>query len=82
MTLKAKVHNGTLVLDQPLALPEGTEVELELHAAGIVPGPDAPIPTVYDRYQAFIGVATDLPSDLASNHDHYIYGAPKGIDSE
>ena len=40
MTLKAKVHNGTLVLDQPLALPEGTEVELELHAAGIVPGLD------------------------------------------
>lgn len=22
----------------------------------------------------------DLPSDLAANHDHYLHGAPKGID--
>jgi hypothetical protein len=24
--------------------------------------------------------AQDLPSDLATNHDHYVHGAPKGID--
>jgi hypothetical protein len=23
---------------------------------------------------------TDLPADLAENHDHYAHGAPKGID--
>jgi hypothetical protein len=30
MTLKARVHNGRLVLDEPTALPEGTEVDLLL----------------------------------------------------
>ena len=28
MTLKARVHNGRLVVDKPTYLPEGTEVEL------------------------------------------------------
>jgi hypothetical protein len=28
MTLKARVHNGHFVLDEPTALPEGTEVHL------------------------------------------------------
>lgn len=28
MTLKARVHNGRLLVDQPTALPEGTEVDL------------------------------------------------------
>lgn len=28
MTLKARVHNGRLVVDEPTALPEGTEVAL------------------------------------------------------
>jgi len=28
MTLKARVHNGRLVVDEPTALPEGTEVTL------------------------------------------------------
>jgi len=28
MTLKARVHNGRLVVDEPTELPEGTEVDL------------------------------------------------------
>ena len=28
MTIKARVHDGRLVLDEPTDLPEGTEVEL------------------------------------------------------
>ncbi len=28
MTIKARVHGGRLVLDEPTTLPEGTEVEL------------------------------------------------------
>jgi hypothetical protein len=30
-----------------------------------------------ERYREFIGVADDLPSDLADQHDHYLYGTPK-----
>lgn len=28
MTLKARVHNGRLVVDEPTGLPDGTEIEL------------------------------------------------------
>ena len=28
LTLKARVHDGRLILDEPIDLPEGTEVEL------------------------------------------------------
>ena len=31
----------------------------------------------YERYKEFIGVLEGIPGDLAENHDHYLYGAPK-----
>ncbi len=70
MTYKGHVENGVVVLEQPAALPEGTEVdvlpvekparestlsEMLLKHAGTIPG----------------------PPDLAINHDHYLYGVPK-----
>lgn len=42
LTLKAKVHSGRLVMDEPVDLPEGTEVEL-------VPAEDADSLSVEDR---------------------------------
>lgn len=33
--LKARIHNGQLVLDEPLNLPEGHEVEVHLNADGM-----------------------------------------------
>jgi hypothetical protein len=32
MTYKGHIKNGTVVLDQPVALPEGAEVNVDLHA--------------------------------------------------
>jgi len=29
------------------------------------------------RYAKFIGAVKDAPSDLAENHNHYLYGTPK-----
>ncbi|MBL9187375.1 MAG: hypothetical protein JNK23_07860 [Opitutaceae bacterium] len=34
-------------------------------------------PTLFDRLKAFDGRADDLPTDLALQHDHYLYGVPK-----
>ncbi len=31
-------------------------------------------PSFADRYSGYIGVAEDLPSDLAVNLDHYLHG--------
>jgi predicted DNA-binding antitoxin AbrB/MazE fold protein len=57
-----------LRLLQPLQLPEGTEVKISLE-----------LPTT-DSDPAFdlAALAVDGgPSDLAHEHDHYLYGAPK-----
>ncbi len=82
MTYHAKVQNGALVLEQPLALPDGTDVEVELRPVPSAPAPAEPPPTIYDRYKGFIGIASGLPADLSANHDHYAHGAPRGIDLE
>lgn len=33
--------------------------------------------TLGQRLMKFAGRAAGLPSDLARNHDHYLYGAPR-----
>ncbi len=33
--------------------------------------------TVSDFLLAMAGIADGLPADLAENHDHYLYGAPR-----
>ena len=32
---------------------------------------------IYERLKDFVGIADDLPEDLAENHDHYLHGRPK-----
>ncbi len=34
-------------------------------------------PTLWEVIQPFVGMADNLPADLALNHDHYLYGAAK-----
>jgi hypothetical protein len=65
MSFTAVVENDTIKLPSGIHLPDGTQVTVE------------PRTTVADRLAAFIGVADDLPPDLARNHDHYLHGAPK-----
>ena len=80
MTYHAKVHNGTLVLDEPLALPDGSRVELELRPVAEPEGnaaSDEAVPTLGEQLAALIGRAPGLPIDLAENHDHYLYGREK-----
>lgn len=67
MTYKGHIQNGIVVLDEPVDLPEGTEVIVER----VEPG------TLADSLRDFIGAVSDLPEDLAENHDHYLYGTPK-----
>ena len=59
-----------IVLDDPKALPEGTEVEVAPIAA-------AQPASWAEVLQDVIGTAKGLPSDSARNHDHYLYGSEK-----
>lgn len=75
MTVRGHILNGTVVLDEPVKLPDGTSVEVDVRAVTV--GDEAP--TLYERLQDVIGIAPGLPPDMAENHDHYIHGTQKGI---
>lgn len=79
--LKAIYENGVLRLEEPLPLPEGTEVDVSvsfaqtengqnLQKAG-AQGWDA-LTQLLDECAIDTGV-----SDLAQQHDHYLYGLTK-----
>ena len=66
MVYFGKIKGGRIELDTPTELPEGARVRIE-------PVADDPIYHLGDD-------AVDdpsLPTDLAAEHDHYIYGTPK-----
>ena len=67
MTFRGHVENGVVVLDEPGAIPEGTQVQVEATSR----------PTHAEMLKDFIGCASDLPEDMADNHDHYLHGARK-----
>lgn len=74
MTLRATVKNGSISLPVELAIPDGTQVKVEIlsqkQANPAGPGRD-PFSTLGDD-------AIDLGADdIASEHDHYTYGTPK-----
>jgi len=77
VTYRGKYKNGTVLLPKGVDIPEGAEVEVT--PIGTPPNgrsgnSDA---SFYERYKEFISVLDGLPSDLAENHDHYLYGIPK-----
>lgn len=76
MTIEGRIHDGMVVFSQPVPLAEGTRVRVEP-----VVGPEAVIgterETLLDRLGDVVGAIDDFPEDLASQHDHYLYGTPK-----
>jgi hypothetical protein len=77
VTYRGKYSKGTVTLPRDVDIPEGAEVEV----TPIAPPPNGASeqegPSFYERYKEFIGALDGLPSDLAENHDHYLYGTPK-----
>jgi hypothetical protein len=76
MTYRGHIKNGTVVLDEPVALPEGAEVAVSL-MGNVESVADEQGPTLYERLKPLIGKVEGLPADAALNHDHYLYGTPK-----
>lgn len=67
MTIRGHVENGMVVLDEPVALPEGATVQVEL----TVPSSG---PSLGRKLLRHAGKAQHLPSDAAQNHNHCLYG--------
>lgn len=73
MTYRGHIEKGLVVFDEPISLPEGTPVQIEV----LGKPEEKPIPTLLERLQPIIGQAKGLPPDASINHDHYLYGLPK-----
>ncbi len=82
MTVRGKIKNGKVVLEDPKALADGTEVEVrpakKERAGRRRTKVEKPSPgTLADRLAPFIDAVKDLPPDMSVNLDHYLYGHPK-----
>ncbi len=67
--ITAKYEEGTVVLPPDVDWPNGIKLEIQ-------PIEERPR-TWADIMKDYTGIADDMPSDLAMNHDHYLHGAPK-----
>lgn len=84
MTVRGKVKNGKVLLNDPSAIPDGTEVEVrptkkrKRTARPRKPTKPKVRPrSLLERLANVVGKATGLPPDASVNHDHYLYGLPK-----
>jgi len=67
MILRGQVHNGMVVPDNPLELPEGAIVRIELLSTANT-GKSTPLPRVGGIWKGQVQIAEDfdqLPDDLA-----------------
>ncbi len=77
MVYDGHVEKGVVVVDDPVTLPDGARVKVEVLSPGGGDSLGGSGPTLYDQLAPFIGAAKGLPPDLASNHDHYLHGQPR-----
>ena len=73
MTVTATVSNDTIRLPKGVHFPDGTKVIIERVA---LPKESCNLP-LGQCLADFIGIADDLPKDLARNLDHYVHGQSK-----
>ena len=71
MTYKGHVENGAVVLDDPIDLPEGAIVRIELAVGGQDKTEEA-FPSLAESLSSVIGKAEGLPADWSENHDTYL----------
>jgi hypothetical protein len=74
MTYRGHIKNGQIMLDEPVELPEGGVVNVEIvdNGSKISEGE----PTIWAKLLELAGTI-EGPEDWAKNHDHYIHGTPK-----
>lgn len=75
MTYRGHIENGNIVFDEPVDLPEGAKVKVDLCDA--LTDDEGQIPTLYERLKSVIGKAEGLPPDASVNVDFCLYGGPK-----
>ena len=77
MVYSGHIKNGVVVFDQPVVLPEGLEVCIEIpEKTASQPLDEEHISSPSEPLLKYAGQAVGLPEDSSLNHDHYLYGTP------
>ncbi len=78
MVYSGHIRQGIVVFDQPVVLPEGVRVRVEVpEPATNSVSPNAEEETAGRRLLKYAGKAVGLPPDAARNHNHYLHGTAK-----
>ena len=75
-TIKARFDGRVFVPEQAVDLPAGSVLELSLTLVAPTPSSPRPLAALAEIAEMFPD-NPDLPTDLAAQHDHYLYGTPK-----
>ena len=75
-SIKAHFDGRVLVPDEPVELPIGCPLEVQITPLAPPPSPKTPLAKLAELMGKF-PVSPDLPTDAAAQHDHYLYGVPK-----
>lgn len=79
----AHFDGRVLIPDEPVTLPIGAKLEVRVEPAKVQESADAVETSAAAPLAALAALAgrqpanPNLPSDLAAQHDHYLYGAAK-----
>ena len=76
MELRGKVKDGRVQLDEPLGLPEGTEVRVQAVRSSAKRRTKKK-ESLAELLVRHAGTVKGMPKDLARNYDHYLYGRAK-----
>jgi hypothetical protein len=76
ITTRARFDGHVLVPEQPLNLPAGAVVNISIEQPASPPTENRPLAALAEIARMFPD-NPDLPTDLAAQHDHYLYGTPK-----
>ena len=71
--VKARFDGRVFIPESPVDLPAGCELEISIASLGSEKSTLAKVAEIAQRFPA----NPDLPTDLAQQHDHYLYGTPK-----
>ena len=80
--IRARYGNGVLVPLEPLNLAEGKEVVMSISDASQSGNNPESMLDMFERLRKSVphDAWDNLPSDLAKNKKHYLYGFPKEAD--
>ncbi len=77
MTFRAHSDGKVIIPDEPVEIPSGPVLHVTVEAVEAEPKPHSSREALLRLAREAEAMDVDLPSDLAAQHDHYLYGSPK-----